>query len=205
MSQQQLVNYVFQDVATSSSLGTGTAVTTINGGNAYTTSNLAGALIDSTPIMAANAAMTAAQSMAAQFEIKSTSIGAISPKKYLVPPIHGGLGATFAEQIPIARAWQMNTRLSNSNIPLTLTGTPLVANTAAPRLGANMTFSTLTPTFRENFYDSFATGTSSGTSSAQVSMGNITVNGGSALTQIYGQLNVGTVTVSDDYISFLTV
>lgn len=199
------MGFMWTDVITSTSTGTSTAKTTLNGGTAYTTSNLAGNLYEVAPYQAATAAYTAAQTSLQLLTVESTSIGALSPKVIGITPTHGGLGTFAGVQVPIIKSYRFNTSLPNSNIPLTFSGTPMIANTAAFRVGATATFTTDQPAEKEVFWDHVSTTTSSGTAAASVSLPSITVNGASALGMTYANFSVGTVTASESYVGYLSV
>lgn len=196
---------MWTDIVTSTSTGTGTTNTTLNGGTPYTTSNLAGCLLEVAPVQAATGAYTAAESSLQRFTATSTSIGALSPKAIAMTPTHGGLGTFAGTQVAIIKSYKWNTPLPNSNIPITFSGQAYVANTAAFRVGATLTFTSEQPVEKEVFYDSVANETSAGTAAAEVALETITVNGATALAGVYAHFGVGTVTASESEIGSLRV
>ncbi len=198
---------LFSDVITSTSIGTGTTTTLLNGGTNYTVSSLAGNFEGFSPTYAETGAVTAGQTIAPYFSIQSQSLGSIQPKNIALSGSSGGVGTSIVNMIPIAKVFPMNTRIPNSNTPLSFYGTAYVANTVAPRAGATVWFGTDQPMrgSYEQFYDCVTATTSSGTAAATVTLNNIVVNGGTQLGKIYAHQYPGTVTVSESWIGYLNV
>ena len=85
------------DIATSTSLLTGTAKVEINGGQPLTKPTQAQTLIEVVPYMSSIGALTAGQTYLTKCIIESNSINLL-PKQFIVPPIVGGLG-TFTTSL----------------------------------------------------------------------------------------------------------
>lgn len=201
------MGYLFSDVVTSTSIGTGTTSTLLNGGTLFTTSSLAGTLVSVAPVYAETGAFTAGQAIYPLFSTQSTSIGSIQPKNIALAPTSGGLGTSINSMYPIARSFEFNTRIPNSNTPIGFYSAAYVANTVAPRVGASVWFDTDQPMrgSYEHFYDANSSTTATSTAAATVALGSLTENGGTQLEQIYAHIAPGTVTASESYIGYLTV
>lgn len=200
--------YVFSDVVTSTSIGTGTTQTLLNGGAQYTVSSLAGTFMAIAPEFAESGAYTSGETVAPYFTITSSSIGSIQPKNIAVAGSSGGLtGSTSSTMVPIVRTFDLNTRIPNSNTPLNFYGTAYVANTVAPKCGATVWFDTMQPSSGEyeQFWDCVSATTSSGTTAATVALNSLTENGGTQINKIYAQNYPGIVTTSQSYVGYLTV
>lgn len=201
------MGYLFSDVCTSTSIGTGTTTTLLNGGTNFTASSLAGTFVCVSPVYAETGAVTAAQSIFPYFTTQSQSIGSIQPKEILLAPTSGGLGTSINSMYPIARTFEFNTRIPNSNTPLSFYGTALVANTVAPRMGGTIWFDTDQP--MSGSYESFwACNTAvqlGSTAAATTNLPNITVNGATSLEKIYAHVAPLVVTQSESYIGYLSV
>lgn len=193
------------DIVTATNSGTGTSSTTLNGGNNYVTSNMAGCLKEVVPVQAPSGAITAGESSLQRFTVTSTSIGAIAPKNIAMTPVQAVLGTGAAAMVPIARGFVFNTPLPMSNVPITFSAAPYVANTVGYMVGANLVLTTEGASDRENFYDCVSSSTSTGTGTGAVSLGNITINGASALTMVYEHIGAGTVTASKSMLYRLNV
>lgn len=201
------MGYLFSDVATSTSIGTGITNTLLNGGTLFSTSSLAGTLAAVAPVYAETGAYTAGQSIFPLFSTQSTSIGSIQPKNIAIAPSSGGVGTSINAMVPIVRSFEYNTRLPNSTTPIGFYAAAYVANTIAPRVGATLWFDTDQPMrgSQEHFYDANSATTATSTAAATVALGSLTENGGTQLEQIYAHIAPGTVTVSESYIGYLTV
>lgn len=195
----------FTDKIVSTSTGTAVTKTQLNGGTSYIVSNIAGALKEVFPVQAATGTLTAAETSMQKFSIESTSIGALMPKRWILPTINGGLGSAFSALTPITRGTKVNTALFYSNTPIDFYGQSYVANTAAFRVGATVAFTTDRPSDQECFYECVEDETSVGTAAATTPLNNITINGGTALKMIYAQQGTGVVTTAESYIGYLTV
>jgi hypothetical protein len=197
----------WSQVITSTSTGTGTTDTQLNGGTDFITSNLAGSFVEVAPVQAATGAYTAAETSLQKFRITSTSLGSILPKRVALTPTHGGLGTFAGAMVPIVKSYPLNVKLLYSNTPLQFFGQAYVANTAAFRVGATAYFSTDQPMrgSYEQFYEVAEDETSSGTAAGTVNLANITVNGGTQLNSFYGLFGVGVVTASESMIGRITI
>ena len=98
------------DIATATSIGTGTAKTQINGGNNLTKPTQAVNLVEVVPYISSSGAMTAGESLAVTLEIDSFSVDLL-PKRIIVPPIQSGLGTTITQVNPLLEAYECNTGL----------------------------------------------------------------------------------------------
>ena len=77
------------DVATATSIGTGTAKTQINGGNNLTKPTQATNLVEVVPTITSSGAYTASKPLFVEMAIESNSIDLL-PKRVIVPPIQAG-------------------------------------------------------------------------------------------------------------------
>lgn len=195
----------WQDVVVSTSTGSAsTAKTKLNTNTDYTTPSLAGALVSVTPVHAASAARTSAESSNQRLFIESQSIG-LSPKVIALTPSQAILNSATTAMCALLREYNLNTALPHSALPLSFYGQAYSTNTAAFLVGATLKLTTEDPTDREVFWDAVTAVTSSGTAAASVALPSITANGGTQLVAVYANEAAVTITASKDQIGYLTV
>ena len=159
-------------------------------------------LIEFTPYFLNSGAVTAAQSMLLATEIVSQSVSDILPKRVINAPVMSGLGATFATLTPILQAFECNTRLeSGSNDIIEVFGQSQIANTVAPIMGCELHYSNSPPNKPQMYYEKPNNETSSGTAATTVAGNSITINGGTMLQVLGGELSSGTVTADEGYLA----
>ena len=124
-------------------VGTGVAKTSL-GTNAKPSESQN--LIEFIPYYAPTGAVTAGQSALLETAVESTSVKDILPKRIINPPIQAGLGATFANMIPILEAYECNTELtSGSNDIIEVFGQAQIANTVGMVMGCALHYSDSPP------------------------------------------------------------
>ena len=188
--------------ATSSSVGTGTTKTQLNGAVDLIIPAAATCLHSFTPYQAATGAYTAAQSSQILIELESSDIQPnISPKAYLMDPTNGGLSTFDFVVVAALRDVPINVPCIGGN-RLRVYGTAREANTVAFRAGVGFSLSDGRPDASQMFWDA-GTATSSGTGAARVTLGNITVSAGTRIKKVYGRYSVtGTVTASESMVGY---
>jgi hypothetical protein len=198
------------DVLTSSSLGTSTTRTQINGASDYFIPAQISQLIGVEWAQAETGAYTAGESIQTVTELTSQDITPnIAPKRVALPGIIGGLGTAGNGQIPALEEIPYNIMVRPSN-RLQGWGTELTANTVAPRLGASLHL-TDTPNGKPHVFWDVAdssgtpTATALGTAAATVNGTNITLTGARALLRAYSRIYPTTVTASVDYLVYSTI
>ena len=193
------------DVATPTSLGTGVAKTQINGGVNLTKPTQAKTLLEVVPYLAPSAALTAEQSMLVEAAIESDSINLL-PKRLVVSPILGGLGAFTAALSPVLLSYKFNTPLgAGSTQQFSVYGQAQVANTAAPTLGCAFHYSESETNEKEMFYTKPDNETSTGTAATTVTGSSVTINGGRFLESIYPVVTPVTPTASESLIGDIQI
>lgn len=140
------------DALTPTSLGTGTAKTTLNGGAIYTPPAQTNCIISFTPFWTPGT-LTAAQAVNGDFIVESSGTFS-SPTRFLAPPIYGGLGTFASANHPTMISFETQIPYNaNSNPQFTFSGQALDANTSAPKLGAIMYVSDQGSTGRQLFWN----------------------------------------------------
>lgn len=188
--------------ATSSSTGTGTTKTQLNGATDLIIPAAVTCIHSFTPYQAATGAYTAAQSSQQNVELESSDIQPnISPKAYLMDPTNGGLSTFDIAAVAALRDVAINVPCVGGN-RLRVYGTAREANTVAFRVGAGFSMSDQRPDGPQMFWD-VGTATSSGTAAARVTGGNITTSSGTRIKKVYGRYSVtGTVTASESMVGY---
>ena len=193
------------DIATSTSLLTGTAKVEINGGQPLTKPTQAQTLIEVDPYMASIAALTAGQTYLTKCIIESNSINLL-PKQFIVPPIVGGLGTFTTSLTPMIDTVECGTPLQlGSTQQFQIYGENYIANTVANKLGLGLHYSTAQTPKKEMFYDSVANETNTGTSATTVQGENLTINDGVFLESITPVLVPAVTTASESFIGTMSV
>lgn len=187
------------DAFAPTSLGTGVAKTTLNGGADYNVSQKAGALIQVVPQVAETGAFTAAESLMIRSILESSAIPTITPKEWVQSFGLGGLSTFQYVQAPILRATPIQTAVPHATTPITFSGQAQIASTVAPEMNMELTFSDGSPTDSEFYYTAPANETNTGTAAGNAAGNDITINGGSYLCQLYCIVTSGTVTASESY------
>ncbi len=161
-------------------------------------------LIEFTPYFINSGAVTAAQSMLLATEVTSVSVKDILPKRVINPAVMSGLGATFATLTPILQAFECNTPLqSGSNDIIEVFGQAQVANTVAPIMGCELHYSDSPPSKKQMYYEKPDNETSSGTAATSVAGGSLTINGGTMLQVLGGELASLATTADEGYLATL--
>ena len=185
-------------VITPTSVGTGVAKTSLG---TNTKPTIAASLIEFLPYYAETGAYTAAESVLLECALESVSVKDILPKRVITPPIQAGLGATHAKLIPIMEAYECNTPLTvGGNEQIEAFGQAQIANTVAVTMGVGLHYSQAQASKAQKYYLKPDNETNTGTAATTVAGGNITINGGKTLTDLYATVTAGTVTASEDYI-----
>jgi len=183
------------DIATSTSIGTGTAKTTINGGNNITKPTQAVNLVEVVPYISSSGAMTAGESLAVTLELDSFSVDLL-PKRIIVPPIQSGLGVTITQVNPLLEAYECNTGLQEgATSQFIVSGTNQIAPTVATNLACALHYSTTPPNRPEHFYhkpDDETTFTTATTTTGN----SFTINDGMWLEDMYVSAFTAVYTVS---------
>lgn len=186
------------DAIAPTSLGTGVANTTLNGGVSYSVSSKAGSLIEITPEVVSTGAHTAAEALMIRSGANSVDLPTITPKDYVFSGALGGLGTFAFAMYPTLRAMPYNTPLKYSTSNVNFTGECQIANTVAPEMLVDLTFSSGGPLGPEQYYTAPANETNTGTAAGFVAGNDITINGGRVLNMISCVLTNGVVTASED-------
>lgn len=194
-SLQQLF---WSDAFAPTSLGTGVSKTTLNGGAAYSVSAKASYLIEATPEVTETGAHTAAESMMIRWIAESDSIPSITPKEWVTTGALGGLGTFASVMYPVLKAYPFNTRTGKATVNITFSGQAQIANTAAVEGLLDLTFTDGGPLDTEQFYIAPANETNTGLTAGEVAGNQITINNGSAINMLMGNLTTGVVTASED-------
>lgn len=188
------------DIALVTSLGTGVAKTRINTDQPITKPTQAQCLIEVVPYFVSTGAYTAGQTYLIEAAIESPSVNLL-PKRVILPPQMGGLGATFETMVPLLESYRCNTPLTDgATEQFNIFGQSQVANTVAPVMGCGLHYSQAKPNMLERFYLKPDDETSSGTAATTVAGGIFTINDGAYIEDLYALLVSGTVTVSEAYI-----
>jgi len=187
------------EVIVPASIGTGVAKTSL--GTIYKPSQ-AQNLIEVIPYQSQSGAYTAGQSILTEIAVESKSLSSILPKRFVMPPIAGGLGTTTGTCIPILEAYECNTLMPDSaNSDITVYGQAQVANTVAPVVGCALHYGLSPPSEKEMYYDKPDNETNTGTTATTVAGGSITINGGKTLQKLFPHVAPAVVTTSEDYLA----
>ena len=192
------------DIATATSIGTGSAKTQINGGNNLTKPTQAVNLVEVVPYISSSGAMTAGESLAVTLELDSFSVDLL-PKRIIVPPIQSGLGTTIAQINPLLEAYECNTGLQEgATSQFIVSGTNQVAPTVATNLACALHYSTTPPRRPEHFYHKPDDETAGVTTATTHTGNSFTVNDGMWLEDMYLSVFTGTYTVSESLTGYGT-
>ena len=184
------------DIATATSIGTGTSKTQINGGNNLTKPTQAVNLVEVVPYISSSGAMTAGESLAVTLEIDSFSVDLL-PKRIIVPPIQSGLGTTIVQVNPLLEAYECGTGLQEgATSQFIISGTNQVAPTVATNLACALHYSTSPPNRPEHFYHKPDDETGSITTATTTTGNSFTINDGMWLEDMYVSAFTAVYTVS---------
>lgn len=192
---------IWKDSFAPTSLGTGVALTTLNGGAQYPVPQGAGALLQVVSDVGETGAFTAAESLMIRSLITSDSLPSIVPKEWVQSFGMGGLSTFQYVGAPVLKATPIQVRLEFSTSNITFSGQAQIANTVAPEMTMELTFSNGGPTDTEFFYDAPDNETNTGTAAGQVAGNQLTINGGQYICNLYGVLTSGVVTASESYLA----
>jgi len=188
--------------ATYTSLGTGTSKTTLNGGNVITLPKGTRQIIGIEPVVVPKTP-TAAESTTAKVTLESGDL-ALYNCDFMAQPVLGILGATGQMHVPKPKFWPLYVPTVGGE-RITVSGTALVANTVAPKMGCDIYISDEPPRFPQR-KGKLGTTTSTGTAAVEVvSDQSLVVNGGSILESVYGAIGYTTVVASDPVQAFINV
>jgi len=190
------------DVATATSIGTGTAKTQINGGNNLTKPTQATNLVEVVPTITSSGAYTASKPLFVEMAIESNSIDLL-PKRVIVPPIQAGLGTFINIVIPLLESYECNTpMIQGSTSQFQIYGQSQLAPTVATNLACALHYSTTAPNRPEHFYnkpDDESTYTTATTTSGN----SVTINNGAWLEDMYVANVATTPTVSESLAGYM--
>lgn len=189
------------DALPRTSLTTGVTAQNLNGGNDYSLSSKAGALIEVIPDVSSTAAHTAGESYMIRSMTTSDSITSITPKEFIFSGAMGGLGTFPVTISPMLEARVFNTALRYATNKLKFQGEAQVANAVAPEMTLGLVFTEGGPLAREKFYEAPDNETSTGTTAGEVAGNDITINGGRRIIAANSIVTPGTVTASEDIAS----
>ena len=183
------------DIASVTSIGTGTAKTQINGGSNLTKPTQAVNLVEVVPWIASSGAYTASKPLFVEMAIESNSIDLL-PKRVIVPPVQAGLGTFINIVIPLLESYECNTpMIQGSTSQFQIYGQSQLAPTVATNLGCSLHYSTTPPNRPEHFYNKPDDETDY-TSATTTSGSAFTINNGAWLEDMYATCVVTTPTVS---------
>jgi len=183
------------DIATATSLTTGVAKTTINGGNNVTKPTQAVNLVEVIPYTVSSGAYTAGQSIALTAEIDSYSVDLL-PKRMIVPPIQSGLGTMANVVVPLLEAYECGTGLQQgATSQFIISGQAQIANTVAPLMAMALHYSTSPPVRPEHFYHK-ADDETNFTTATTTSGSSFTINDGMWCEDLYVSAFTAVYTVS---------
>lgn len=191
--------YYWYDAIAPTSLGTGVALTQLNGGVDYPISQKANVLLEITPSVISTGALTAAESLMIRSLAVSPSIPTITPKEFVASYAMGGLGTFSVANHPPLRAYKYNTITNFANVGITLQGQAQIANTVAPEMTLTMRFTDGGPDGVEQYYLAPANETNTGTAAGQVAGNDITLNGFRQINMMGGVLTPGVNTASESF------
>jgi hypothetical protein len=176
-------------------IGTGTTETQLNGAAALQAPESARGLLEVIPWQVNNGAYTAAQGLMTEMRIASDDVS-VEPKRFILDPIQGGLGATFVTFAPMLKARKLNVPLNGSE-RIRYYATAQIANTVAPLVGGTAVY-TDGGVGRQQYYIKPDNETATGTTVNTRTTGNtITVTGGTQITDLQAVLTNAVVTVSE--------
>ena len=129
----------FDDV-TFTSMGTAVAETQLNSGASLVSPDSSRLLLEVIPYQNELGAYTPDESLMTAFRLGSDDVNLL-PKRFVLPNINTGDAAFTSVQIPVLKAYTMNTPL-NGNDRVNYYAQPLVASTVAAGCGATVVYST---------------------------------------------------------------
>lgn len=187
----------------STSLGTGTTKTQINGAADFFIPGTINAIHKLTGYHASTGATTAAETYKPVLFLESQDITPnIDPIHYAMPGEAGGLGTTTAGSIPSLDAIPVNVACKPGD-RIQGFGQYLTANTVAGRLGIGMMVSNAGTGGKRRAHWELGgapTGTAAGTAAATVDGSNITITQAQQALMAYCRFYPTTITASQDYI-----
>ena len=190
----------FDDV-TFTSMGTAVAETQLNSGASLVSPDSARLLLEVIPYQNELGAFTPDESLMTAFRLGSDDVNLL-PKRFVLPNINTGDAAFTSVQIPVLKAYTMNTPL-NGNDRVNYFAQPLVASTVAAGCGATVVYSTGAGG-TEQFYQRSDNETAGGTTINTRTTGEtITITGGSEITSLYTMVSGGTATASQHDSGFM--
>ena len=188
---------MWYDAIGPASLGTGVTRTTLNGGNDYSVTQKAGALLKVTWEVTETGAFTAAEDLMIRAVTTSSSIPTMTQKELVQSFGNGGLGTFAFVQTPLQRQFTFNTRLPYAVTPITFAGEAQIANTVAPEMGFEVCLTDGGPDGPEQFYLAPANETNTGTAAANAAGNDISLNGYGSINWLSVVMTAGTVTASE--------
>jgi len=189
----------------SSSTGTGTTKTQMNGASLYTIDEGIKELVKLFIRSAATAAYTASETNRKVVFLESGDVK-IDPVRIAYVGASGGLGVSPMALIPIVDGYELNIPIEPAQ-RIDLQAQSLIADTAAMRVGGHFKVSDRRSGLPEVFWDVSGSNspavTAAGTAAARVQLTNMTLQSMRKIVRGYGALIPTTVTASQDYIAWL--
>lgn len=187
---------VFMDEVVAATIGTGVTETRLNGDAPLVVPDTAKGLREIVPWMVSNGLITANQSYLAEMRLQSDDV-ALEPKRFLLDPINSVLSTIGAPIVPILHARKLNVRLRGTE-RINYRATAQVANTVAPLVGADVVYSNVGVSGKEQYYSKPDNETDTGTTvNTRTAGGTITITGGKEITDLYGIVVNTTLTVGE--------
>ena len=190
---------IFGDILTSSSLGTGTTKTQINGAAALVLPADCKSILAVIPEISVTTP-TAAEFVAAKLELESDDFQII-PYAILFPTAASQLGKGGLTIVTNAHKWPVNVRV-NGGDRIKGYGTALVANTSAPLGSASLILSDM-PVAETKIHGSVGTLTATGTGTGETAGTAYTFTGGTKLIEVYGVIHSTTVAAAKPMIGYV--
>lgn len=177
------------EVATGTSLGTGTTKTRLNGDKNVKLPEAARQIVAVKPYLSIDTPTTL-QSVWGQLSLESDDFK-ITPYQVLAGIIGSSIDKAGVNIGTLPETWPVNVEIPGGG-ELKVYGTALVANTAAPQMGCEIIISDRRPTVPQ-VRAKMGTITSTGTAAAEVEGTAFSFTGGRRLIEIYGGVSLTTV------------
>lgn len=188
--------------ATSTSLGTSTTKTQLNGGSNLTVPSWARSIVSVTPYYTV-VTMTAQEMYFPKFTLESDDV-TVDPYIVACTPQCGGLGTTHDVHCPTPYTYPCNIPLEGGE-ELKLYGTAMVANTAAPEMGCTVKISNrLASSLGRQRFGQVGAITATGTTADTETAGTAyTIHGAERVIGVYGVVGADTTwTASDPFTGY---
>ena len=194
------MTYGYDDVTTTS-LGTSTAESQLNGGTSLSAPDPAHGFLAVVPYQSESAAFTVDESLLTAFRIQSDDV-AVEPKKFVLPNVNTGDASFTSVAAPALLAYPINTPLAGGE-HLNFFAQPLVANTVSPICGATVIYDTDGTNGPEQYYTRPTNETAAATAAdTRTEGGSMTIQGGNEITGLYTVVSGGTATASQHDVGY---